>query len=251
LFRRPKLSDVLYADILEQIRNGQFAVGTKLPSENELSHGFGISRPVVREALRRLRMNGLVHSHKGAGTFVLKLAAPELGVDVNAPSPMIRSIADVCRMYDFRFALEGEIAYAAALNRSDALVEVIKGKLDAIDLAVRTGHIGVQQDADFHASIARATQNQFFEAGLASVQSHLNFVIDLSRTFLALHSAEHMARVQREHTAIYEAIRGGDGPAARLAMQTHVRNAQERLFEGDGSRARIHVRYGTSAPLHQ
>ena len=52
---RPKLSDVLYNDILAQIRYGDFRDQPRLPSEMELSQRFSVSRPIVREALGRLR----------------------------------------------------------------------------------------------------------------------------------------------------------------------------------------------------
>lgn len=230
---RPRLSDVLYGDMLGRIQRGQFASDGKLPSEKELSQSFGVSRPIVREALRRLREDGLIQSRQGSGSFVTGTPSP-------APQPLrsvggaqgIQTISDVRRIYEFRIALEGEVAYAAALNRNEVSSAAIKRELDAIDQAIRGGRIGVQQDSDFHAAVARATQNQFFEAALLAVRPHVDYVIDLARSFSVLHSAEHLAMVQREHAAVYEAIRDGDGVRAREAMQAHIRNAQERVFDG-------------------
>ena len=232
---RPKLSDVLYADMLERLRRGEVFADGKLPSENELSQEFGVSRPTVREALRRLRDDGLIHSRQGAGSFIAavqpQLTAPPPRAPVSKDEG-IRTISNVRRVYQFRIALEGEVAYAAALHRSEADIAAIQKELDAIHLAIKTGRIGVQQDSDFHAAIARATQNPYFEAALAAVRSQVDFVIDLARSFSVLQSAEHLAMVQREHAAVFEAIRDGDGVRAREAMQAHIRNAQERVFDG-------------------
>jgi DNA-binding FadR family transcriptional regulator len=219
--------------MLGRIQRGQFPGDGKLPSEKELSQSFGVSRPIVREALRRLREEGLIQSRQGAGSFVVGVAEPQPPRSLNgAQGQGIQTISDVRRIYEFRIALEGEVAYAAALNRNEALLAAVKRELDAIDQAIRTGKIGVQQDSDFHAAIARATQNQFFEAALAAVRPHLDYVIDLARSFSVLHSAGHLAMVQREHAAVYEAIRDGDAVKAREAMQAHIRNAQERVFDG-------------------
>lgn len=216
--------------MLGRIQRGQFPGDGKLPSEKELSQSFGVSRPIVREALRRLREEGLIQSRQGAGSFVVGVAEPPPRLANGGQG--IQTISDVRRIYEFRVALEGEVAYAAALNRNEALLAAVKGELDAIDQAIRTGKIGVQQDSDFHTAIARATQNQYFEAALAAVRPHLDYVIDLARSFSMLHSAGHLAMVQREHAAVYEAIRDGDAVKAREAMQAHIRNAQERVFDG-------------------
>jgi GntR family transcriptional repressor for pyruvate dehydrogenase complex len=228
---RPKLSDVLYADMQDRIRRGEVLADGKLPSENELSQEFGVSRPTVREALRRLRDDGLIHSRQGAGSFVAA-QSPTPAPAAPIKRHDIRTISDVRRVYQFRIALEGEVAYIAALHRGEAHIRAIHKELEAIHLAIRAGRIGVQQDSDFHAAIARATQNPYFEAALAAVRPQVDFVIDLARSFSVLQSAEHLAMVQREHAAVFEAIRDGDGLKAREAMQAHIRNAQERVFDG-------------------
>jgi DNA-binding FadR family transcriptional regulator len=228
---RPKLSDVLYADMQDRIRRGEVLADGKLPSENELSQEFGVSRPTVREALRRLRDDGLIHSRQGAGSFVATQSPAPVRA-VPAKPDGIRTISDVRRVYQFRIALEGEVAYIAALHRGETHLRAIHKELEAIHLAIRAGRIGVQQDSDFHAAIARATQNPYFESALATVRPQVDFVIDLARSFSVLQSAEHLAMVQREHAAVFEAIRDGDGIKAREAMQAHIRNAQERVFDG-------------------
>jgi GntR family transcriptional repressor for pyruvate dehydrogenase complex len=62
---RVRLADQVYGQIFEQIVSGGLNVGDKLPSENEISERFGVSRPVVREALLRLRADGLITAHQG------------------------------------------------------------------------------------------------------------------------------------------------------------------------------------------
>lgn len=218
--------------MLSRIQRGQFAADGKLPSENDLSQHFGVSRPIVREALRRLRTGGLIESRQGAGSFVM---GPHLAASrplPGAPRPPVQSISDVRRIYEFRLALEGEIAFSAALHRTDPLVDAIKGALDAIEAAIEANNIGVQQDDEFHQAVARATQNPLFEAALIAVRPQLNYLIDLARSFSAMQSAEHLAMVQREHMAVFEGIRDGDPVRAREAMQAHIRNAQERVFDG-------------------
>ena len=68
--RAPRLAEQLYTQIYKQIEAGQYPVNSKLPSEAELCEVFGVSRPVVREALSRLHTDGVVETQRGAGSFV-------------------------------------------------------------------------------------------------------------------------------------------------------------------------------------
>ena len=95
--------------MLGRIQRGQFPGDGKLPSEKELSQSFGVSRPIVREALRRLREEGLIQSRQGAGSFVVGAEEPQPPRPANGGQG-IQTISDVRRIYQFRIALEGEVA---------------------------------------------------------------------------------------------------------------------------------------------
>ena len=69
--RRQLLSDQLYGQILDQIVAGVLNEGDRLPPEKEICKMFGVSRPVVRDALLRLRADGLLRARQGSGTFVM------------------------------------------------------------------------------------------------------------------------------------------------------------------------------------
>jgi GntR family transcriptional repressor for pyruvate dehydrogenase complex len=237
--RRPKLSDILYTDILRKIQAGMFSADGRLPSEKELALRFGVSRPIVRQTLLRLRDEGLIYSRQGSGSFVRASGggppASHSPTGNSSPEEVFRpvqSIADVQKLYEFRISVEGEIAYAAAIHRTDTDVANISAALLGLEDAIATGELGASQDFDFHDAIARATQSELFHSVITVIQPHLRFVIDLSRSLSRLGSAEHLAVIQREHAAIYEAVRDRNPEAARLAARTHISNARERVFNG-------------------
>jgi DNA-binding FadR family transcriptional regulator len=87
-----KRSSAIYHQIVELIVTGEFAVNNRLPSEIELARRFGASRPVVREALARLRDDGIVVSRQGSGSYVKQ--RPDMAVLHFAP---FGSIADIQR----------------------------------------------------------------------------------------------------------------------------------------------------------
>lgn len=71
---RQRLGDQLYRQLYAQIRDGRLKEGERLPSEIEISGLFGVSRPIVRTALLRSRLEGLVHARQGSGTYVMRQA---------------------------------------------------------------------------------------------------------------------------------------------------------------------------------
>ena len=229
---RPKLSDVLYNDILAQIRYGDFRDQARLPSEMELSQRFSVSRPIVREALGRLRSEGIIHSRRGSGSFVTEVTHPGSPRVEPEAVPPLQSIDDLQKFYDFRLAIEGEAAALAAIHASPASRALVKAELDALEVAVETGQVGVNQDFAFHMAIATASGNRFFVSSLLALRPHLDFLIDLARSFSLSVSDEHLRKVQAEHAVVYAAIAAGDGPAARERMRAHIENARQRVFFG-------------------
>ena len=136
---RPKLGDVVYDQILRLIVRGEYPRHCKLPTENELATRFAVSRPVIREALARLRDEGVVRSQQGSGTFVER--GPEAGSLIYQP---VRSVADMQAFYEFRIVVEGQSAYLAAERHTrEALADIEKALHDAeTAIAEANPHIG-------------------------------------------------------------------------------------------------------------
>src|SRR5918996_3809938 len=100
-----KRSAAIYDSIVGLIVSGEFAENARLPSEVELARRFGASRPVVREALARLRDDGLIVSRQGSGSYVKR--RPDQAVLQFVP---VGSIAHLQRCFQFRLGLEGAAA---------------------------------------------------------------------------------------------------------------------------------------------
>ncbi len=101
----------MVAGLKDKILAGDLPAGHKLPSEAELIEEFGVSRTVVREAVTRLRAEGLVETFHGRGSFVLTVPEP---TSFTVESTAIRTHQDVLDMIDFRLGIETEAAALAA-----------------------------------------------------------------------------------------------------------------------------------------
>ena len=218
--RAVRLGDQLYELILARIVKGEFVEGERLPSEVRLCEEFGVSRPVVREALSRLQADGLVVSRQGSGSYVMRRPSEEM-ISI-APAG---SIADLMRI-----ALEGETAALAALRRSSDDMKQIDTAMQALDTAIEQGEVGTGRDVDLHMAIARATRNKLFEISLKSIFAQLEGGMQLARSLSMRRSRVRLETVQGEHTAIVEAIRAEDSEGARAAMRAHINNARARIL---------------------
>jgi DNA-binding FadR family transcriptional regulator len=221
------LSDQVYEKILAMIASGETPVGAKLPTENALSVKLEVSRPVLRQALKQLREDGVVVSRQGSGSFVQR--RPEVAVHDFAP---VGSIADIQRTFEFRVAIEGEAAYLAAQRRTEADLTTMRTLLAELDRCIRDGALGVKVDEAFHEAICAASGNQYFTGARTSMKTNILTGLNLTRNLTLTKPRERMEMVQREHYQVFDAIERQDQDAARDAMRAHVENAKKRIFQG-------------------
>lgn len=215
--QRVRLADQLYGQIFDQIASGRLNVGDKLPSEHEICEKFGVSRPVVREALLRLRADGLVTAHQGLGTFVSHQPAPRLKTFSD-----VQNVGAYLRAQEVRVALEGDAARLAALRRTDEQLHKIGEAHAAFVEELEHGRVSPEADLAFHASIAEASGNDFYLGVLETIHESISGFMRLTLSLTRTGSRQRAQRVADEHAAILGAIREQDAERARIAMQFHL-----------------------------
>lgn len=226
--QRVRLADQLYGQIFDQIASGSLNVGDKLPSEHEICEKFGVSRPVVREALLRLRADGLVTAHQGLGTFVSHQPAPRLKTFSD-----VQNVGAYLRAQEVRVALEGDAARLAALRRTDEQLHKIGEAHAAFVEELEHGRVSPEADLAFHASIAEASGNDFYLGVLETIHESISGFMRLTLSLTRTGSRQRAQRVADEHAAILGAIREQDAERARIAMQFHLGQARHRLVDRD------------------
>lgn len=221
------LSDTVAQQLLGQIEKGAFKASGKLPTEAMLAQEFGVSRTVIREAISRLKNEGVVEPRQGSGVFIVERAGIRpLRIDyAEAVEP-----GSVVQILALRRAIEAEVASEAAMRRTDADMMAIDAALAKIDAAVADGEDGVAEDVAFHRAIAGATGNPYFLKTLTFLNQYLEAGTVITRRNEALRD-DFSRQVREEHAAIVAAIRAGDPMAARNAASTHMYNAARRLAQ--------------------
>ncbi len=219
------LAQAVVAGLKSRILDGSLAPGTKLPSEAELIAEYAVSRTVIREAVTRLRAEGLVETFQGRGSFVL--AVPE-ATSFQLEATAIRNHHDVLAMVDFRIGVESEAAALAAAHIDTRGAEAIRDAL-AEFLTAEPEH-AVEADFAFHRAVAAATGNRFYVDLLDALGP---MMIMLPRARLgdaySLTDATHVERVGREHDNVAAAVLAGDADTARAAMRVHLGNTRRRI----------------------
>ena len=213
--RRGAVADV-QARLQARIAAGEYKADERLPSESELCKAFGVSRPVIREALMSLQALGLTTSQPGIGTFV---------VSDRVRIPLVLGRYSPAHVREVRRCIEIPAARLAAERRTDRDVGELAATLarmdDADDPTRRT-----LLDASFHVAIARSSGNPLI----------VKLVEDL-RTVLEQHSLAAARRPYRrraaadEHRAVYDAIVDRDPDAAAVAMDAHLAGAERSFAE--------------------
>jgi GntR family transcriptional regulator, transcriptional repressor for pyruvate dehydrogenase complex len=224
-------ADQLYRRLRDMIEQGQIAESGRLPAEGELAEEFGVSRYVIREALTRLRLAGVIVSRKGSGSFVRKRETQDVDA-LQTSLTHVDSIAQLRRCYEFRIGVEGETAYFAAQNRNAEALREMRVALDRLEEAVAARNVGMDADFEFHLGVARATGNGFFATVMEAMRAPIEFGINLGRSLSLRRPTHHLERIQSQHVAIFKAIEVGDRDGARRAMRDHITDAYNRMFNG-------------------
>lgn len=220
------LSDAVFDRLSQAIKSGAYGEDERLPAEHDLAAEFQVSRPVIREALRRLREQGLIYSRRGAGSFVR-----QSGLRQPLGFGPLESIAGLERCYEFRLTLEPEAAACAALRHdAEGMAEIDRALATMHDATVRQRH---REDADFafHGAIARASDNRYFATAMEALKDHIAVGMQFHGQSLKM-TPNGLRHVYEEHRAIRDAIRDRNADSARNLMRDHLRGSRDRLFEG-------------------
>jgi GntR family transcriptional regulator, transcriptional repressor for pyruvate dehydrogenase complex len=221
--REPRLSDKVAELMRETIISRQMSPGTPLPSERELGEQFGVSRTVIREAVRALAAKGIVEVRTGSG---LRVASVDEATALESLTWYIRGgQIDYAEVHEVRSAIEVEMAGLAAERRSDDQLKALQDAHKRFQTVLDDVEEATLADVEFHALIAKATENELFSALLGSIGEAL---IEVRRETLTVGSGK---KTVSAHAKILAAIKRGDARAARDAMREHLDTVREFWLE--------------------
>lgn len=209
--------------LMQAIVGGRLAPGTALPTEAEMSAQFGVSRSVIREALRVLGEKGLIDVRHGSGTRVTAaehwdpLDPAVLGM-LHGSGPTARVLRD---LLEARKIVECEVAALAAERAGPEELAALEGALDVMRSNLENPPAFVGGDSAFHLTLVRAARNSVLERMAQPMRELLSFAQALTDAVPGV-----LGRALAEHEAIAAAVRHHDAAAARLAMHLHLAHTE-------------------------
>lgn len=203
--------------IRDAIISGQLMVDDRLPSEAELADQFDVSRPTIREALKRLAAQSLIRTQRGAtgGAFVRRLSYEDAGKQHITTSTLLLSMNDISfeTACEARFAMERACAKLAARNRRQVHLNAMARELDL----QRTGDLSDEDfcasDIAFHRALVDGAGNPVLSYQLAgaieAMQPLMNMITFTDRS---------RDRIATIHAALLDAMIAQDGAAVEREL---------------------------------
>ncbi|MEP2680486.1 MAG: FCD domain-containing protein [Sulfitobacter sp.] len=232
----PKASGDLSAQIAKAIKDaiitGTLIVDTRLPSEAELSDHFQVSRPTVREALKRLAAQSLIRTQRGAagGAFVNRLSFEDAYAQHITTSTLLLSMNEVSfeTACEARFALERACAPLSAQRRTADHLATMRAEIFRQSQPGLSDEAFCASDVAFHRSLVDGAGNPVLSYQLAGAVEAMQPLMNMI-TF----SARDRARIVDLHIQIADAIEQKQAPAADAGLsllEQETRHLAEKIF---------------------
>ncbi len=221
--QRSSLVDQAIDQLRDQVTSGEWPIGSRIPTENELATELGVGRNTVREAVRVLTHAGMLECRQGAGTFVVAANEAAAGMARRLAAARLRDILEVRR------GLEVEAARLAAHRRTDDDLGRIDAALDHREQAWGSGDAQafIEADVALHETIVAAAHN----AVLAELYD--DFSNPIRESLLGSVGSELTDARYVDHARLCAAIRDRDDDAAAREASEHLNETLRALREDE------------------
>jgi DNA-binding FadR family transcriptional regulator len=211
--------------LVASILVGHFRPGEPLPASGDLAREFGVSRPVIREALKIVSTLGMVESRQGRFSRVSKRESwNDLSAELLSARLETGAIGDVIGdVLELRRLIETEAASLAAQRATEADLGAMRGLLEALAGSVGDPQAYTVHDIAFHDAILRATHNRL----LLQLIDRMREVLLVARTISMTAQPDLLPDSQEGHRVLFDAIASHDPEAARRAMTNHLAWAEQ------------------------
>ena len=218
-----RFADLVSDQLKESIFQGRYQPGQRMPNEHKLVEVFGVSRVIIREAIRDLERNGLLEIKRGpkGGAFVLPM-------NHNAVSKVIKDVfklgnGTVADIMEVRLEIEPTVAGLAARRATDEDVDKLKEALENMPEA--PGDEYVAWNVNFHRLLARCSHNPMFNI-------LVNILMDFTEELiLKIKPTERVIHDTTSHPDLLEEVRRGNSDGARRKMRSHLEDVVPLLTE--------------------
>jgi len=208
------LADQVSEQLKDSIFQGRYLTGERIPTEHKLVEIFGVSRVIVREAVRSLELAGLIEIKRGpkGGAFVLPMrheAVSQVMIDL-----LKLGKASAAHILEVRLAIEPIVAELAAVRATSQDIALLAQAVQGMPIGPSEEYVA--QNVNFHRLLARCSQNPMYDI---LVNILMDFTEDL---ILKIKPADRIIHDIESHAEIFEKVRQRDSAGTRQKMRSHL-----------------------------
>lgn len=228
---RRTLSEQVAEQILNHIVSSRLVPGDRLPPEGALAEEYGVSRPVVREAMRSLQARGVTETANGKSAIIRRPDAASLEFYFSWGS-RLRPDA-LIELMEVRRGIEMQAATLAARRRTAPQIGELQRLVELMRQSMGDPDVYAENDLQFHLEIARASHNETIQVLVESIRSVLRDSI--VEGLKARRTQAEMDKVQELHEEILRDLVAGDADASLHAMMSHFDDAVTAMVRSSAS----------------
>lgn len=234
------LAKQIAEQIRESITDGRLKADDRLPTEEELARQFQVSRPTIREALKRLAAQSLIRSRRGptGGTFINRPSREEVSSNLTTATALLVSLGEfkIPEILEARQELEVLCVRQAAARCKEAELSAMARELAIQRDASISDEDFCASDVRFHRAIADATHNSVLKFVMFTVIEALQPIENM-----VVFRVRDRKVIVRQHEAILSALQVNDAEDAAQAIREQTAYMRERF---DAAQAMIHRKVG-------
>jgi len=207
-------------NLINLIKKRSLQMGDKLPSERQLCEIIGVSRPILREALKALQVMNIIDIRQGAGAYVKRLEPEDIIEHLDIVFHLDSSLYQ--DLYEARKVLEAALAGMAARNINENEIEEIKENVRQAAAHIDDEQIFLERDLELHEMIMKAAGNRVIPIFMQSINK---------LSMLLRKQSNNQSRIRqntmRDHELIINALKNHSPAVAAQAMEQHIANVEK------------------------
>lgn len=219
--RNPSLYETVSEQLLTAIRGAELKPGARIPSERELGERFGVSRTVIREAIRHLAAKGVLEVVSGSGVLIADVSPTNVSESLDLYLRQ-RGPIEPSQIHEVRETLELRTTELAAERATDEQLAAISALCDQMALVLEDADEASAADVEFHRAIAEATGNPLF---LVLVDSLGEVMLHIRRATLG--DPDRGRTAVAAHRRVAHALAERDVEGAVAAMRDHLNDSRD------------------------
>lgn len=222
--KKERLADIVVERLNARISSGELKSGERLPTERALAESMGVSRTVIREAIRIMVDNNVLELRDGY-SYVRQLSFDEI---VNNISRTVNpDNISMIEIMEVRAVLENYIVKKAVENITEEQIEALQVEINKMAQIMAEGGNGSTLESAFHRGLAEATNNSALKSIYVLCEDLLNST--LHETWRVAKKIGVPNTAVADHQAILDAVRARNKSRAEILMQAHMDYACENL----------------------